>query len=180
MSRGQKIYEYTLGGACIITLVMCFICNLAVERRLSWFYIVALSLLLAFNITHLPLLLKRYRWTLSFIAVTLSIYAVVIASICLYSSTNVLRQSLIITTYPLLFLWLAFGVCHLKQVNAVMKSSFVVLILGIMVSTINTLISSIWETSAGSFSGGRYVLICCIVYFVISMAVGVYKQFEMK
>lgn len=42
-------------------LLPCFICNLAIEKTLSWFWIVASALLLAFTFTNLPRLIKRNK-----------------------------------------------------------------------------------------------------------------------
>ena len=44
-----------------ITLLTCFICNLAVNKTLSWFFIVLFSLVLAFTFTNLPKYIKKYR-----------------------------------------------------------------------------------------------------------------------
>lgn len=45
----------------IITLITCFICNLAISNSLSWFWIVASALLLSFSFTHLPKLVKQHK-----------------------------------------------------------------------------------------------------------------------
>lgn len=42
-----------------IALIPCFICNLVLEKNLTWFWIVAASLLLAFSFTNLPKLIKN-------------------------------------------------------------------------------------------------------------------------
>lgn len=44
-----------------VALLPCFICNLAVDKTLSWFWIVAAALLLAFTFTNLPRLIKRNK-----------------------------------------------------------------------------------------------------------------------
>ena len=44
-----------------IALLTCFICNLAVNKTLSWFWIVVTSLLLAFTFTNLPALIKKHK-----------------------------------------------------------------------------------------------------------------------
>ena len=45
----------------IIALLICFICNLAINKILSWFWIVLSSLTLAFTFTHLPKLIKKHK-----------------------------------------------------------------------------------------------------------------------
>lgn len=45
----------------VVAVVTCFICNLAIGHTLSWFFIVLVSLLLAFSVTNLPMILHRYQ-----------------------------------------------------------------------------------------------------------------------
>ena len=44
-----------------IALITCFICNLAINKTLSWFWIVFFSLLLSFTFTNLPIFIKKYK-----------------------------------------------------------------------------------------------------------------------
>ncbi len=44
-----------------IALIPCFICDLAINKTLSWFWIVVSALLLAFTFTNLPKLIKRQK-----------------------------------------------------------------------------------------------------------------------
>ena len=44
-----------------IALITCFICNLAIDGTLSWFWIVVTALMLAFAFTNLPKLLQKYK-----------------------------------------------------------------------------------------------------------------------
>ncbi len=45
----------------LTTILVCFICNLAINGKLSWFWIVLSSLLLAFTFTSLPWLIKKNK-----------------------------------------------------------------------------------------------------------------------
>ncbi len=55
----------------LVALTVCFICNIAVNKTLSWFWIVLAALILAFSFTNLPGRIKRHR----LIFVPLSMYA---------------------------------------------------------------------------------------------------------
>ena len=44
-----------------ITLIPCFICDLAINKGLTWFWIVLSALLLAFTFTNLPKLIKKHK-----------------------------------------------------------------------------------------------------------------------
>ncbi len=45
-------------------LLPCFICNLAIDKTLSWFWIVFFALLFSFTFTNLPKLIKKYKLVL--------------------------------------------------------------------------------------------------------------------
>ena len=44
-----------------IALIPCFICDLVINKGLTWFWIVLSALLLAFTFTNLPKLIKKYK-----------------------------------------------------------------------------------------------------------------------
>lgn len=44
-----------------ITVITCFICNLAIEKTLNWFWIVLTALLLSASFTNIPQYIKKYR-----------------------------------------------------------------------------------------------------------------------
>jgi len=54
-------YKYTLFFLYGISLLVCFICNLAVQHMLSWFFIVLTAELIAFTLTLLPVLVTENR-----------------------------------------------------------------------------------------------------------------------
>lgn len=56
-----------------IALIPCFICNLAIDKTLSWFWIVFFSLLLAFTFTNLPKLIKKHKLVLVPLSMFLSL-----------------------------------------------------------------------------------------------------------
>ena len=45
----------------IITLIPCFICDLTINKGLTWFWIVLSALLLAYTFTNLPKYIKKYK-----------------------------------------------------------------------------------------------------------------------
>lgn len=44
-----------------LTLIPCFICDLAINKGLTWFWIVVSALILSFNFTNLPKLIKKHK-----------------------------------------------------------------------------------------------------------------------
>jgi transcriptional regulator with XRE-family HTH domain len=70
-----------------VALIPCFICNLAIQHTLSWFWIVFFSLLLAFTFTNLPALMKQSRLLVLPLASFLSLVAL-LGVIALYTRGN--------------------------------------------------------------------------------------------
>lgn len=71
----------------ITTLIICFICNIAVSKTLSWFWIVFASLILAFSFTNLPGLIKKCKLVL----IPLSMYGslcMLLAVCAIYTKGN--------------------------------------------------------------------------------------------
>lgn len=58
-----------------LALIPCFICNLAINKTLSWFWIVFFALVLAFSFTNLPKLIKKHKLVLIPLSMFLSLCA---------------------------------------------------------------------------------------------------------
>lgn len=68
-----------------LALLPCFICNLAIDKTLSWFWIVLSALILSFTFTNLPSLIKKHK----LIFVPLSSYCalcLLLGTCCIYTS----------------------------------------------------------------------------------------------
>ena len=70
-----------------ITIITCFICDLAINKTLSWFWIVLSALMLAFTFTNLPKLLKKYKLILLPLSNFLSL-CILLAVCCVYTKGN--------------------------------------------------------------------------------------------
>jgi len=66
--RMVKKLKVTLAIIYGLTILTCFICNLAVSHTLSWFFIVTASVLLAFSISLLPVMLQKNRAVITILA----------------------------------------------------------------------------------------------------------------
>ena len=70
-----------------VALIPCFICDLAINKTLSWFWIVLSALLLAFTFTNLPKLISKHR----LIFIPLSMYSalcLLLGVCCIYTGGN--------------------------------------------------------------------------------------------
>ena len=66
-----------------ITVLTCFICNLAVDHTLSWFWIVVSALLLSFTFTNLPAIIRKKRLILLPLSM-FSALCLLLAVCCIY------------------------------------------------------------------------------------------------
>lgn len=66
-------YKYMLYFVYGISILICFICNLAIEHRLSWFFIVLTGILFAASITLLPVITEKNRGLITLAGFTLSL-----------------------------------------------------------------------------------------------------------
>ena len=58
LSFSWNLFFYIPSG---LALIPCFICNLAINKTLSWFWIVLSALVLSFTFTNLPSLVKKHK-----------------------------------------------------------------------------------------------------------------------
>ncbi len=84
LSIAWSLFFYISYG---IALLTCFICNLAISHTLSWFWIVASALLLAFSFTNLPVLIKKHRLILLLLFMYLSL-ELLLGVCCIYTGGN--------------------------------------------------------------------------------------------
>ncbi len=71
----------------LIAILVCFICNLAVNKTLSWFWIVFLSLALSFTITNLPKYIVKYK-LITLPLANLTALSLLLVFTCLYTDGN--------------------------------------------------------------------------------------------
>ena len=58
LSFSWNLFFYIAYG---LALIPCFICNIAINKTLSWFWIVLSALILSFTFTNLPSLIKKHK-----------------------------------------------------------------------------------------------------------------------
>lgn len=82
--KTTKIYSYILYAAYICSLVPCFITNIAVSHKLSWFFIVLLSEAVAFTLLNVPVIAKSHKglWTVGSFYIALN---ALLAACCIYT-----------------------------------------------------------------------------------------------
>jgi len=84
MIQRFKITQYILYG---VPLLVCFICNLAIQHTLSWFFIVLASELVAASLTLLPVLVEKRRGFITLGGFTASLLILLMVC-CIYTGGN--------------------------------------------------------------------------------------------
>lgn len=132
-----KVYQWAFIASYCIALVTCFICNVAISHTLSWFFIVLPSLALAFSITTLPVMLKKYKTLITFGVATILIY--ILLFVCaVYTSGNWLFTiAYPIATAAILAVWLTMLVIKYLKTNWFLKSGIISLLWGAITVTTN-------------------------------------------
>ena len=80
-SMSWSLFFYIAYG---VALIPCFICNLVIEKTLSWFWIVVSALLLSFTFTNLPKLIKKHKLILLPLAMYLAL-CLLLGVCCIYT-----------------------------------------------------------------------------------------------
>lgn len=100
-----------------VALIPCFICNLAINKTLSWFWIVVSALILAFTFTNLPKFIKKYK--LIFIPLFQYLALVLLLGVCcIYTKGD---WFVIPTLSVLLGLIIIFAPIYIAKYNAFSK-----------------------------------------------------------
>lgn len=84
LSFSWSMFFYIAYG---ITLITCFICDMAINKTLTWFWIVLSAITLAFTFTNLPKFIKKYK----LILIPLSMYlalCLLLGVCCIYTKGN--------------------------------------------------------------------------------------------
>ena len=83
-SKAWSLFFYI---AYVLTLIPCFICDLATTGSLTWFFIVVSALLFSFTLTNLPKLIKKHKLILLPISTFLSL-CLLLGVCCIYTKGN--------------------------------------------------------------------------------------------
>ncbi len=152
----SRLYTYVMLSLYGAAILACFICNLAVSRELSWFYVVLAAVALAFCITNLPLLLKRYKLVLSALAATGMVYVLLFACCAFVKGDWLLPFAYPLATYALLFAWAILLIVRYARLNPWLKAAAALALLAAPTVTLDPLINYLLDGAAGDL--WRYVV----------------------
>ena len=161
----------------IVALIPCFICDLAINGRFTWFYIVVAALLLAFTFTNLPKLIKKHKLillpTLQFIALL-----ILLAVCCNYTSGNWFIIAALSILLGLTIIFLPIFVCRYKVFAKIKKyGDFFCILVDFLLLALLLMVIDNWCLVNNYTTESWFVLIALpvilSVYFVINLCLSV-------
>lgn len=103
----RKTYKWTFYISYSIAIITCFICNLAIEHKLSWFFIVLTSIAVAFSLTSLSLILKKHTGIITLTAFFVSL-TLLLLTCSIYTGGDWFWVTYTSITFGLLLIFLPF------------------------------------------------------------------------
>lgn len=136
-SRALRVYHAVTLGAYAVALVACLICDAAINRALTWSPVVAASVLLAFCLTNLPLLVRRERLVCALAGLTVSLFLLFFSVARFLGDAALLSTSATIAAFPLAATWLAALTLRSPRVGGTMKAAVTLVLSGVLVACMN-------------------------------------------
>lgn len=152
----------------LVALVTCFICNLAIDHKLSWFFIVLVSLMISFCITNLPIYIKKDKFTVIKIIGFINILTYILLFVInMYSNGKWFLDAFVIATFEFILLWIVVFICSFININKYFKISISLIVLAICVVTTNPICSMVLDIP--NENNDIYNKICSFVFAVIGI-----------
>ena len=163
----------------LIGIVVCFICNLVINHKLSWFLVVLVGILISFSITSMPFYLKKnkYRYFKISIIVTVLVYLLLFI-INYLTCGNWLLGSYLIATFVFMFLWSVILICIFTTISLSYKISISLLILAFVTVFANYLCVKVLDIPNNDSNIPN--IICAVIMVLIASIIGLKEYFDKK
>jgi len=128
----KKLIFYILNISYLLGLVVCMICNFAMNHTLSWFWIVLVSIAISFTITSMSFYLRKNKYRILKLTsiFTILIYLLLIA-INYVIKGSWLMNSFAIATFELVLLWIGVLFFTFVKINKQYKIAVNLLLLAV-------------------------------------------------
>jgi len=159
----------------IIALIPCFICDLAINKSLTWFWIVLSALLLAFSFTNLPKLIKKHK----LILIPLSMYfslCLLLGICCIYTNGNWFWIAILSVLLGLVVIFTPIYISKYKVFSKIKKYNDIISI-GIDFIMLNILLLVIYLfTVSNGYTHNQWYLkialpITLVVYIILNILI---------
>lgn len=162
----------------LIGIISCFICNLVIDHKLSWFLIVLIGVLISFSITSLPSCLKnnKYKFCKIFAIITILVY-ILLFIINYVNNGNWLLSSYLIASFVFIFLWISILICTFTKIVLYYKISISLFMLSFVTVFTNPFCAKVLDIPNNDSNIPN--VICAVIMIIIASYIGL-KQFFSK
>ncbi len=162
----------------LIGIISCFICNLVIDHKLSWFLIVLIGVLISFSITSLPSCLKnnKYKFCKIFAIITILVY-ILLFIINYVNNGNWLLSSYLIASFVFIFLWISILICTFTKIALYYKISISLFMLSFVTVFTNQFCAKVLNIPNNDSNIPN--VICAVIMIIIASYIGL-KQFFSK
>ena len=163
----------------LIGIITCFICNLAIDHKLSWSLIVLVGDFMAFTITSLPFYLKDNKYKLCKIsaAMTPLVYLLLFTLNYIYGG-DWLLGSFLIASFALIFWWICVLVCTFTKIALNYKIAFCLLMLAVVTIPMNPFCAKVLNISDNESNIPN--IACATVILVVASYLTLKQLFNKK
>ncbi len=174
----KKWFFYMINFGYLIGMITCFICNLVIDHKLSWFLIVLLGILISFTLTTVPFYLKnnKYRFSKIFLIVTFLVYLLLFTINYVYNG-NWLLGSFLIASFVFLFLWISIFICTFTKIALLYKVSICLLMVSFITIFTNPVCAKVLDIPNNDNNIPN--IMCAAVMIAIAIYLS-FKQFFRK
>lgn len=162
----------------LIGIISCFICNLVIDHKLSWFLIVLIGVLISFSITSLPSCLKnnKYKFYKIFAIITILVY-ILLFIINYVNNGNWLLSSYLIASFVFIFMWISILICTFTKIAIYYKISISLFMLSFVTVFTNQFCAKVLNIPNNDSNIPN--VICAVIMIIIASYIGL-KQFFSK
>lgn len=155
-----------------LALIPCFICNLAIDKTLSWFWIVVSALLLAFSFTNLPKLIKKNKLILIPLSMFLALCLLLLVC-CIYTQGNWFWVATLSVLFGLIIIFVPIYISKYKIFSKIKNyNDFVSIFIDFVALNILLIVVNIY-TNINNSTGNWYLTlalpIVCISYLILNI-----------
>ena len=156
-----------------VALIPCFICNLAIDKTLSWFWIVLSALILAFTFTNLPKFIKKYK----LILIPLSQYLALVLLLgvcCIYTNDNWFWIPVLSVLLGLTIIFVPIYIAKYEVFSKIQKyNDFISVAVDFLMLNILLIVINVYTLTNGYTDGWWYFKIALPIVLCVCLALNI-------
>lgn len=169
-SSSWSLFFYIAYG---VALIPCFICNLAINKTLSWFWIVLSALVLAFTFTNLPKFIKKYKLILIPLSQYLA-FVLLLGVCCIYTKGNWFWIPVLSVFLGLIIIFAPIYIAKYEVFSKIKKyNDFISIAVDFLILNILLIVINAHTLINGYADGWWYLKIALPIVFCVCLALNI-------